>query len=162
VAAVDERAGGRCCRERRGDGARRGLLEPAVLAALAGAPAHGYDLRSAVDDLTAGVVAVDPGGLYRALRRMEDDGLVASTWEEGTHGPQRRTYRITDDGREQLRHWLSHLTARREAIARVLLAACTANEDLCSTTHPGAEHPGATQGEEAGASRLATTPGEEP
>ena len=31
---MDERAGGRCCRERRGDGARRGLLEPAVLAAL--------------------------------------------------------------------------------------------------------------------------------
>lgn len=40
----------------------------------------------------------DPAGLYRALRDMEDDGLVTSSWELGDHGPARRMYAVTDQG----------------------------------------------------------------
>jgi DNA-binding PadR family transcriptional regulator len=81
---------------------------------------HGYDLRAEVEHMTCGFLVVDPGGLYRALRRMEDDGLVVSTWTEGEHGPQRRTYRITDDGRELLGAWAERLTARRTALDGIL------------------------------------------
>jgi PadR family transcriptional regulator, regulatory protein PadR len=106
-----------------GGGAGRGsLLEPALLAALTTATAHGYDLRAAVEDLTSGFLVVDPGGLYRALRRMEDDGLVVSTWTEGEHGPQRRIYRITDGGREVLGAWAERLATRRKALDGILQA----------------------------------------
>lgn len=101
----------------------RGLLEPAVLAALGTHPAHGYDLRDSLEALTAGAVAIDPGGLYRLLRRLEEDGLVSSAWESGDHGPQRRTYRLTDDGREVLRCWVTRLEARRRAIDAIVAAA---------------------------------------
>jgi PadR family transcriptional regulator, regulatory protein PadR len=96
------------------------MLEPAILVALTSETAHGYDLRAAVEELTSGFLVADPGGLYRALRRMEDDGLVVSTWTDGEHGPQRRTYEITEDGREMLLSWVERLTARRAALDGLL------------------------------------------
>lgn len=119
------RGGGGCGRGGgRGDGGagRGSLIEPAILVALATAASHGYDLRASVEELTCGFLVVDPGGLYRALRRMEDDGLIASTWTEGEHGPQRRTYRITDDGRDVLALWAERLGARRRALDGLLQA----------------------------------------
>ena len=118
--------GGGGCGEGRGGGGGRGgrgsLLEPAVLAALTTATSHGYDLRAAVEDLTCGFLVVDPGGLYRTLRRMEEDGFVVSTWTEGEHGPQRRTYQITPDGRDALGLWRGRLEAQRAALDGILHA----------------------------------------
>lgn len=111
----------RCCES--GDGTRRGaaagkgaFVEPALLAALSACAGHGYDLARAVEEMTAGEVVPDVGGLYRILRRLEEDGFVISRWEEGESGPQRRSYRITDDGRALLAHWISHLEERRRTL----------------------------------------------
>ena len=101
-------------------GGRGGLVEPAVLTVLTGGPVHGYDLRAALDEATCGFLVVDPGGLYRLLRRMEEDGLVTSAWVEGDHGPQRRTYQLTADGHEALAAWRPRLLARRHAIDNLL------------------------------------------
>lgn len=123
---------GRCCR----GGAMRGLLEPAILAALGARPGYGYELRASLDESTAGLLAVDPGGLYRVLRRMEDDGLVASSWESGEHGPQRRTYELTEDGFEALRGWIDRLDVRRTVIDAIAAAARTALGDAGSPATP--------------------------
>lgn len=48
---------------------------------------------------------VDPGGLYRALRRLEAGGFVSSDWAESEAGPQRRTYELNGEGRELARDW---------------------------------------------------------
>lgn len=117
----DEGSGRRCCE---GDGHVRGrgrasLLEPAVLAAVGAEGAHGYDIRGAIERMTDGALCVDPGGLYRVLRRLEEDGLVTSRWEEGEAGPQRRTYRLTEDGKHALGHWADHLRERERAMAAV-------------------------------------------
>ncbi|MFP5299306.1 MAG: helix-turn-helix transcriptional regulator, partial [Actinomycetota bacterium] len=58
----------------------------------------------------------DPGGLYRTLRAMEQEGLVRSTWESSDMGPARRTYHLTEDGEDWLHAWAGTL---RES-ARVL------------------------------------------
>ena len=111
----------RCCES--GDGTRRGaaankgaFVEPALLAALSVSEGHGYDLARAVEEMTAGEVVPDAGGLYRILRRLEEDGFVISEWQEGDSGPQRRSYRITGDGRALLAHWVVHLEERRRAL----------------------------------------------
>ena len=105
----------------RGGGRGRGaLLEPAVLASLAQESAHGYDLRKAVEDLTDGFVCVDPGGIYRLLRRLEQEGFVRSNWSEGEHGPQRREYELTADGRELLAQWGEDLRLRERAFRSVI------------------------------------------
>ncbi len=96
------------------------MLEPALLAVLASAPSHGYDLRRAVEDLSGGLVCMDPGGMYRALRRLEEEGYVTSTWSTGGHGPQRREYELSDEGRSLLREWAEHLK-QRERVFRSLI-----------------------------------------
>ena len=111
----------RCCES--GDGTRRGaatgkgsFVEPALLAALSVSEGHGYDLARAVEEMTEGEVVPDAGGLYRILRRLEEDGFVTSEWQEGDSGPQRRSYRITTDGRALLAHWVVHLEERRRTL----------------------------------------------
>lgn len=88
---------------------RAGLLEPTVLAAMAIEPSYGYVLRRRAEELSGGVLSVDPGSMYRLLRRLEDDGAVESAWAEGEFGPQRREYTITDRGRGLLNCWKEFL-----------------------------------------------------
>jgi PadR family transcriptional regulator len=78
----------------------RNFLRPCILLLLRESPAHGYDL---LERLTAfGFTRNDPGGLYRALRALEEEGLVRSGWEASPSGPDRRIYEITRAGAEKL------------------------------------------------------------
>ncbi|MBT8208399.1 MAG: helix-turn-helix transcriptional regulator, partial [Acidimicrobiia bacterium] len=55
-----------------------------------------------------------PGGLYRTLRAMEHDGLVASVWDSSEVGPPRRVYSLTEDGMDWLHAWAgAHAETRR-------------------------------------------------
>lgn len=96
-----------------------GILEPLVLAALAREESHGYDLRRTILEMTDGEVPVDVGGLYRVLRRLEDDGFVTSEWAAGEGGPQRRDYRITPAGAARIVEWSAHLHERARVLALV-------------------------------------------
>jgi len=93
-----------------------------VLAALADSEAHGYDVRKTIEEMTGGDVVADPGGLYRLLRRLEEDGFVVSEWTEGESGPQKREYALTDDGRRLLEHWLEHLRERERVLSLLVTA----------------------------------------
>ena len=77
-------------------GMPRNFLRPMLLLLLAEQPAHGYDLLERVTAL--GLERTDPGGLYRTLRAMEQDGLVASAWQASESGPARRAYQLTGEG----------------------------------------------------------------
>lgn len=100
-----------CCRRRGGGGGA--LVEPAALAALLFSGGYGYDMRRTILDMTDGEVDVDVGGLYRALRRLEESGAVASRWGEEGSGPRRREYELTEDGIDLAEQWLEALRARR-------------------------------------------------
>ena len=88
-------------------GLPRNYLRATLLLLIGEAPAHGYDLLEHVAQL--GLGKVDPGGLYRALRVMERDGLVSSSWEHSTAGPARRTYDLLPDGVDWLHAWAGAL-----------------------------------------------------
>ena len=120
---------GRLCRGGGRGRGRGGLLEPALLAVLAGGEAHGYALLAAVEEMTDGQVCADPGGVYRILRRLEEEGSVVSDWVEGESGPQRRTYRITGDGRDLLRWWMTDMRVRASALVAISDAAEAALEE---------------------------------
>ena len=106
--------GGRqpCCRRRGGGGGA--LVEPAALAALLYADGYGSDMRKTILERTGGEVDVDVGGLYRSLRRLEDEGAVVSRWCDEESGPRRREYELTQLGVELAEQWLEALRARRK------------------------------------------------
>lgn len=100
-----------CCRRRGGGGGA--LVEPAALAALLYAGGYGYDMRRTILEMTDGEVDVDVGGLYRSLRRLEEEGAVVSRWCEDASGPRRREYELTEQGMELAEQWLDALRARQ-------------------------------------------------
>jgi PadR family transcriptional regulator, regulatory protein PadR len=100
---------------------RRGLrfLEPALLALLRERQTHGYELIAQLPSLL-GTDRVDVGNVYRALRALEERGLVTSEWRDDLPGPAKRSYAITDDGRRALRRWAEWLTEARGRIDSLL------------------------------------------
>ena len=96
-------------------------MEPTLLLLLHHGPAHGYTLLGALNDY--GLEGTDPSAVYRALRDMEGQGWVASTWEgEQTLGPPRRISRLTARGDETLGLWTRDLQETRAMIDRLLAA----------------------------------------
>lgn len=91
----------------------KNFLRPCVLLLLREQPAHGYDL---LERLRALGFPRDPGGLYRALRAFEHDGLVRSGWEPSTTGPERRIYELTRAGKEELHRHAQALADSREIV----------------------------------------------
>ncbi len=57
--------------------------------------------------------------LYRALRELEEAGLVTSDWSEESLGPQRRIYTLTAAGQNALADWMEALRQQRQAIERL-------------------------------------------
>jgi DNA-binding PadR family transcriptional regulator len=75
----------------------RGHLDGLLLAVLAAAPGHGYELSLRLKERSGGELGVHEGSLYPALHRLERDGLVESAWSSGD-GRRRRIYELTPRG----------------------------------------------------------------
>ena len=80
---------------------------PVALVILSEYTTYGYDLMERT--LQLGFEAMNPGTLYRTLRKMEKDGLCDSEWETVSSGPARRMYSITDYGEAYLDLWVRSL-----------------------------------------------------
>lgn len=70
-------------------------LRTSLLQLIAERPAHGLELRRQLSRFGRG--SVHPGHVYRALGRMEKDGLVVSSWETSGPGSARRVYRLVGE-----------------------------------------------------------------
>lgn len=80
------------------------MLIPALLFFLAQKPSHGYELIQKVNQAGFVEIEADPATIYRNLRRMEEEGLVASHWDTEHAGPARRAYRLSPAGYRALDH----------------------------------------------------------
>jgi len=78
----------------------RAVLDSVVLATLAHEPSHGYAVARALEG--HGFGRVRGGALYPMLGRLEEEGLLTSSWTEGEGGPGRRSYAVSDLGRRHL------------------------------------------------------------
>ena len=76
---------------------RRGVLVLAVLALLK-QPHYGYSLRKQLQD---GGIDIDEGTLYPLIRRLAEQGLLDSEWQQG-EGRERRYYQLSELGAELL------------------------------------------------------------
>ena len=76
--------------------------KPIMLSILSGGESYGYALIQRIHDLSGGTLEWADGTLYPVLHRMEDEGLIASTWRTSEAGRRRKYYRITTLGRQAL------------------------------------------------------------
>jgi DNA-binding PadR family transcriptional regulator len=70
-------------------------------------PASGYDVKARFDTVFRHFWPAELSQIYRTLRRLEEDGLLASKAAASDRGPERRVYRTTAKGRAALRRWLA-------------------------------------------------------
>lgn len=101
----------------------RSFLRPALHIALLDGPTHGYELLEYVQ--CYGLSSVDLAGIYRTLRQMDHDRMVASTWEPSDAGPDRRVYALTERGTDAAESYLGAMKRARAHIDRLLTAALT-------------------------------------
>ena len=70
-----------------------------ILFALAEGPLHGHGILKAVEEESGGVT-LDPANLYRSLKRLERDTLIARSADPA--GDRRQNFELTGVGREAL------------------------------------------------------------
>lgn len=125
------RAGEQAARERKG-GAKKGgrpsdvfggeirrrdVFPLLVLHLVSQEPTYGNRLIEAIEEMTQGVISVNPNTMYPLLRQMETDGLVEGRWEH----PDRRTrryYSITKAGRREYKRLLAEVEPFLDSVIR--------------------------------------------
>ncbi len=99
-----------------------------ILLALAETDQHGYGLVQAVAEHTNQLIVLDPGNLYRVIKRLLESGLVAESGSRpaGDAGERRRYYKLTPLGERVLSAELDRLrrfvnASATRAVARRLM-----------------------------------------
>jgi len=106
----------------------QGTLDLLILQTLLPGRAHGHAIVKAIELRSDDVLQVEQGSLYPALHRLLKRKWI--TAEEGTSENNRRAkyYRLTAEGRRQLRRETSKWDMLATAIARVLRPVTGASE----------------------------------
>ncbi len=109
----------------RGRGRRQrvmSFLKPCLLLLLTRGSEHGYSLLDGIGEFGFDRECFDASLIYRALRDMQNCGLVSSQWDDASNGPRRRVYQILPDGEQRLSEWIGDLQKTRNEIDTLLMA----------------------------------------
>src|SRR5678815_3140135 len=98
----------------------QGTLDLLILKTLSWGPAHGYAVARWIEQLTGEVLTVGEGSLYPALHRLEERDWVTSEWQLSATKRRTKVYRLTPDGRSQLRREKSSWAEFTGAVAKIL------------------------------------------
>jgi transcriptional regulator len=100
----------------------RGTLDLLILKTLTLEPMHGLGISRRLEQVTEGTFRVQPGSLFPALHRLEQEGWLKGAWGESENKRRARYYRLTPAGKRSLgketRNWAQVVVA----ITRVLEA----------------------------------------
>src|ERR1700748_566179 len=81
----------------------QGTLDMLVLKTLFTGSLHGYGIAKAIRNTSSEALDIEFGSLYPALKRLEMKGWIAGKWEISEHNRRVKHYRLTTEGRKQLR-----------------------------------------------------------
>jgi PadR family transcriptional regulator, regulatory protein PadR len=101
-------------------GTPAGTLPLLILRVLQSNPLHGYAIAQRIHILSNEVLAVEEGLLYPTLQKMLLKGWVTAEWGTSETGRKVRFYRLTTDGRKQLKEERSEYERASQAIRDVL------------------------------------------
>ena len=81
---------------------------------------HGFEIASAIEQVSEEVLRVEEGSLYPALQRLLREGLVTAKWGVTSGNRRARYYQLTKEGRERLRAEMAQYERVTGAIYRIL------------------------------------------
>jgi PadR family transcriptional regulator, regulatory protein PadR len=118
-----QRATGRARRRGRpsdvfgGEIRRRDVFPLLVLHLIRSEPSYGNHLIDAIEEITQGVISVNPNTMYPLLRELEAKGMIEGRWEH----PDRRTrryYSITRAGEREYRRLVEEVEPFLDSVIR--------------------------------------------
>ena len=83
---------------------------------------HGLGISRRIGQITEGVFQVQPGSLFPALHRLEQEGWIVGSWGESENRRRAKYYRLTPAGRRRLGEEKQSWAQVVVAIAKVLEA----------------------------------------
>jgi transcriptional regulator len=98
----------------------KGTLDVLILRTLGWTPMHGYAISRWIRERSGELFRIEEGALYPALRRLEERGLIAGEWALTETQREAKVYRLTQEGRKQLRAELRDWSRYVDAMSRVL------------------------------------------
>lgn len=81
----------------------------------------GYDIKKRIDLTLRYFWDAGFGQIYPGLKTLERNGWVECTGMAGEAGPDRNVYSITEQGREELKRWLSLPVEKEQVKYEILL-----------------------------------------
>jgi len=81
----------------------QGTLEMLILKSISLEPMHGYGILLRIQQLSQDRLQIQQGSLYPALYRLEYRGLIKAEWGESENNRKAKYYRLTAEGRRQLK-----------------------------------------------------------
>ena len=100
----------------------RGTLDLMILKTLTLEPMHGLGVSRRLEQVTEGVFQVQPGSLFPALHRLEQEVWIEGQWGESENRRRAKFYRLTPAGRRRLGEETQNWDQVVLAITRVLEA----------------------------------------
>jgi PadR family transcriptional regulator, regulatory protein PadR len=100
----------------------QGTLDMLILRVLALEPLHGYGIGLRLEQISRGTFRVNAGSLFPAFKRLERDKLVTADWQVTESGRRAKVYRLTSQGRAQLKRATDDWARQADAISRILTA----------------------------------------
>ena len=99
----------------------RGYTDVILLRRLRDGDSYGYRVNREVADISEGNLTLKEATLYTAFRRMEEAGLIKSTWGSEDTGARRRYYSLTDLGQLRLKEETGNWYETRKILDRLIV-----------------------------------------
>ena len=81
---------------------KKGVLEMLVLQLICENPTYGYELLNRLRERSAGRFVLKEGTLYPILYRLEDEGMIQSSWSQGAgRVAPKKIYQVTEAGEQE-------------------------------------------------------------
>lgn len=98
----------------------RGTLELMVLHLISTKDTYGYALATRICELSENRIDLKEGTLYPVLYRLENEGMIESSWSTPGRGVPRKYYHITEKGHIRLGELKTEWCAFVKCVGRVL------------------------------------------
>ena len=98
----------------------QGTLELMILTIISREPLHGYGISQKLAELSRDTFQVNPGSLFPALYRLEQDGKLKAEWRPSENNRNAKYYKLTASGKKQLQEQKQRWDQIAFAIASVL------------------------------------------
>ena len=92
---------------------------PIVMSILSQGEDYGYSIIQRVREASGGEIEWSEGMLYPVLHRLEDEGLIASSWKKSESGRRRKYYRLKAAGRRSLATCRQQWTSVHNTLAKL-------------------------------------------